>query len=152
MNKIIFPLTPGMQGVAVVDLQDALQLFMDRSIILANDPAERAALSVKLRIERTGQVYRDTTKRLVNIFQEMRQVPPNGGVDEATAKVINLVLKELGVLDQTVDPAPPRSFIVSGQVRREDGLPLRDMRVRATHKADQGSVRLGEDTTNADGS
>jgi hypothetical protein len=152
MNKIIFPLTPGMQGAAVVDLQDALQLFMDRSIILANDPVTRVALSVKLRIERTGEVYRDTTRKLVNVFQETRQVPPNGGVDEATAKEINRVLKELGVLDQTGEPAPPRSFIVSGQVRREDNLPLRDMRVRAVHKTEQGSLRLGEDTTNTDGS
>ncbi|HVQ38818.1 MAG TPA: hypothetical protein VMS31_14870, partial [Pyrinomonadaceae bacterium] len=154
MNKIIFPLQPGMQGAAVADLQDALQLFMDRGIILANDPIQRVALSVKLRIERTAQVYHDTTQKLLSIFQQTRHIQPNGEVDEPTAKELNRVLKELGVLDEPAEPAPPappRSFIVSGRVRREDGLPLRSMSVGAVHESEAGPVRLGEDTTSADG-
>lgn len=154
MNKIIFPLTPNMTGAGVVDLQDALQLFMDRSIILGDDLPQRTLLSLALRAERTAQIYQETTKKLVNIFQKTRHIQQNGGVDEATARVMNVVLEELGVLDQTGGTAPPPqlSLIVSGQVRREDGLPMRDMRVRAAHQAEQGSVRLGEDTTSADGS
>ena len=37
MNKITSLLNSGMQGSAVADLQDALQLFLDRRALLAND-------------------------------------------------------------------------------------------------------------------
>src|SRR5439155_23798518 len=72
-------------------------------------------------------------------------------VDEPTANALNALLKEWGVLDQPTEPPAPRSFVVSGQVRREDGPPLQGMRVRAMHAANAGSVRLGEDTTDAEG-
>jgi hypothetical protein len=37
MNQITFPLKHRMQGAAVADLQDALQLVLDRGVILATD-------------------------------------------------------------------------------------------------------------------
>lgn len=43
------------------------------------------------------------------------------------------------------------SRVVSGEVRREDGLPLREVRVSASHETQRGSIRLGEDTTDAQG-
>ena len=36
MNKLISPLTRQMQGPQVGDLQDALQLCLDRDVLLAN--------------------------------------------------------------------------------------------------------------------
>jgi hypothetical protein len=39
MNKIIFPLEPRMKEPEVGDLQDALQLLLDRGVILRDDGA-----------------------------------------------------------------------------------------------------------------
>ena len=47
MNKIIFPPNVGMQGSAVADLQDALQLFLARRAVLANDEGTRRELSMQ---------------------------------------------------------------------------------------------------------
>ena len=46
---------------------------------------------------------------------------------------------------------PRWSCVVSGLVRREDGQPLQGQRVRAVHEAAAGSLRLGEDNTDAEG-
>ena len=43
------------------------------------------------------------------------------------------------------------SCVVSGLVRREGGQPLQGQRVRAVHEAAAGSLRLGEDNTDAEG-
>ncbi len=45
MNKITFPLKRGMKRLAVGDLQDALQLLLNRGVLLANDEAARRRLS-----------------------------------------------------------------------------------------------------------
>ncbi|HEY6409501.1 MAG TPA: carboxypeptidase-like regulatory domain-containing protein [Ktedonobacteraceae bacterium] len=151
MNKITFPLKPGMQGPAVADLQDALQLCLERGPILANDEGTRRELSAALKRERVEQIYGDATGKLVSIFQTERNQQPSGEVDEPTAIALNALLMEWGLLDQPTEPPTPRSFVVSGQVRREDGLLLQGVRVRAVHEAAAGSLRLGEDTTDAEG-
>ena len=56
MNKITFPLKQRMQGAAVADLQDALQLLLDRGFILANGDGARRELSAALERERTKQL------------------------------------------------------------------------------------------------
>ena len=151
MDKITFPLKPGMQGPDVSNLQDALQLFLDRSAILASDEGARQELSAALKGERIEMIYYDVTQKLVSTFQDERHIQSSGEVDESTANAINALLKEWGLLDQSTEPTALRSFVVSGHVRRGDGLPLQGMRVRAIHEADAGSVRLGEDTTDAKG-
>src|SRR6266436_1655905 len=117
MNKITFPLKLNMQGAAAADLQDALQLCLDRSAILANDPAARQQLSVALKPERDQQAYGAVTGKLVKIFQGERHLQQSGEVDEPTANALNALLQEWGLLDQPPEPAPPPSFVVSGQVR-----------------------------------
>ncbi|MCR4288668.1 MAG: hypothetical protein NUV86_00185 [Candidatus Scalindua sp.] len=59
-------------------------------------------LSARLKIERKNQVYGDITQKLVGIFQEARKLRNVnfGIVDESTAKTINALLKELGILDE----------------------------------------------------
>ncbi|MBX3629208.1 MAG: hypothetical protein KF908_04695 [Nitrosomonas sp.] len=42
-------------------------------------------------------------------------------------------------------------FVVSGKVQREDGLRLRNLQVNAAHEMEQGSIRLGEGITDAQG-
>src|SRR5205823_6454706 len=44
-----------------------------------------------------------------------------------------------------------RSLVVSGHVRRDDDVPFMGGRVRAFHEAEQGAIRLGEDTADAAG-
>jgi hypothetical protein len=157
MNKITFPLKLRMQGPAVTDLQSALQVLLDRALVLANDAATRKELSTALGAERDSKTYGNATSKVVSIFQqEKRLLGPTGGasgeVDEPTSNVLNALLEQLQLLDQ---PAP-RSAIVSGQARRENGQPLSHMQVRAVHEAAatstrSNSLRLGQDTTDADG-
>jgi hypothetical protein len=51
MTKIIFPLRLHMQGPAVAELQDALQLCLDRSALLADESGARTELSGALQRE-----------------------------------------------------------------------------------------------------
>ena len=148
MNRITFPLKPRMQGAAVANLQDALQLLLDRGVVLREDDAARRELMAALQRERVGQTYGNATGKLVGIFQEQRRLQASGEVDEPTAAALNALLNEWGLLDRT---DAPKSYVVSGQVRREDRLPVRGVKVRAFHESDRGAIRLGEDTTDAEG-
>jgi len=47
MNRITFPLKPGMQGPAVTDLRDVLRICLERGALLANDEAAHRELSAK---------------------------------------------------------------------------------------------------------
>ena len=149
MNKIIFPLSLQMRGAAVADLQAALQLLLDRGVILANDEGARRELTATLQRERENQTYGSVTGKLVSFFQEARQLQASGAVDEATAEALNVLLRELGMFDPIKTASS--THVVSGAVRREDGLALRDVRVRAVHEADRSAIRLGEDTTDVEG-
>ncbi|MBD2026807.1 neuraminidase-like domain-containing protein [Leptolyngbya sp. FACHB-711] len=151
MNKIVFPLVPNTSDPTIADLQDALQLFLDRLLILPNEEGARRELSQGLRRERSQQFYGDLTQKLVSIFQEERQLQSSGAVDEATAKAMNALLQQLGMLDETSEQTKLPQFVVSGEVRREDGLPLQNLRVRAVHEDDRAVIRLGEDTIDAEG-
>ena len=116
--------------------------------MLADDPPARDELSVALQSERVDQTYGDITQTLVKIFQRQRQLRPNGEVDEQTASALNELLREWGLLDE---PESQEARLVTGGVRRQDGLLLQGVRVRAVHQARQGGIRLGEDTTDAEG-
>jgi hypothetical protein len=58
-----------MQGPAVADLQDALQVCLDRGAILANNEDTRRDLSAALKSEREGQTYGDVTSKLGDSFR-----------------------------------------------------------------------------------
>lgn len=148
MNQITFPLKQRMQGAAVGDLQSALQLCLDRGVILRDDEAARRELTAVLQRERAEQTYGSVTRKLVSLFQEARRLESSGAVDEPIADALNALLNEWGLLDRT---DAPKAYVVSGQVRREDGLPVHGVRVRASHESDRGGIRLGEDATDAAG-
>ncbi|HEV2124852.1 MAG TPA: hypothetical protein VGW38_19055, partial [Chloroflexota bacterium] len=65
-----------------------------------------------------------------------------------TADAINALLREWGLLDQSSQEG---SLVVSGQVRRENDLPFKGGLVRAFHESERSAIRLGEDTTDAEG-
>ncbi len=154
MNKIVFPLKPDMKGPAVADLQDALQMCLDRRVILPDDETKRQELSTKLKPERNEQFYGEVTSKGVRIFQEKRDLESSGKVDKPTADALNELLREGRAID---GETTPNSYIVSGRVRREDGFPSQNTRIRAVHEdkdEDEDelcTIRLGEDTTDAEG-
>ena len=156
MNKITFPLKPGMQGPAVADLQEALQVCLDRGAIMANDAAARQQLSAQLKPERDAQTYGEGTRAVVSVFQRERgladpAVGPSGEVDEPTANALNALLKDWGLLDQPTEPPALQSFVVSGQVRGEDGRPVRGAMVMAVDRDLRSEEVLGQATTSTDG-
>lgn len=148
MNRITFPLNQQMTGTAVADLQDALRLLINRRVLLANDQTAARELAVLLTQERASQTFGRATGKLVSNFQREQGLQASGEVDEPTADALNTLLKQLDPFDP--DPRP-RTQVVSGVVRREDDLPLQGLKIRAAHEAEQRSLRLGEDITDAKG-
>lgn len=149
MFRIITGLKPGMAGSGVSDLQSVLQTCLTRNALLANDPVGRRDLSALLTREQIDNTYRDATAKLVSIFQQERHLHATAEVDEATASALNALLAQWGLLDQ---PQPSLTVqLISGSVRREDGLPVQGLTVRATHESDRGSVRLGQDNSDPGG-
>jgi hypothetical protein len=148
MNKIYHPLNRGMQGPPVADLHNALQLLLDRALILANDDGARRELAAALRRELERQSFGEATGKLVSVFQRERALQSSGEVDGPTADALNNLLREFGLLDQE---RPPALRLVTGVVRREDGVPLQGARMRAAHVSDHREIRLGDDSTDAEG-
>ena len=100
------------------------------------------------KIEYTVKQVRELGKLradLIVIAQADRAITASDVIRNARAvEVVNLTVP-------AVQSAAPRAQVVSGQVRREDGLPLAGAPVRAFHEDDRGPIRLGADTTDGDG-
>jgi len=117
-------------------------------VILANDEGARREAVAALRRTCHQQSYGEATARLL---------PSSRGAAPAAqrrsgrppAAAVNKLLRELGLLDQE---RPPAFRLVMGFVHREDGLPLRGARVRATHVSERRrEIRLGDDSRDAEG-
>src|SRR3954453_1284349 len=122
MDRITFPLEPRMRGTDVGNLQLALQLLLDRIAVLGDDEGAGAELAEMLTREHEDATYGPATQKVVDVFQSERALGVNGAqgsVDEATADALNAQLREWGLLDGENGRRP---YVVSGQVRREDGL------------------------------
>jgi peptidoglycan hydrolase-like protein with peptidoglycan-binding domain len=148
MQRIIAPLQSGDRGPAVANLQDALQLFLDRGIFLANDAGTRQELSTVLRRERAEQSYQDATRKLVSIFQEEQQIQPQlefGNIDERTAEAMNRLLQQLTALNES------ERFVVRGILRLFDNTPIPEITIRAFDRDLRSRELLGQATTNSDG-
>jgi Neuraminidase-like domain/Salmonella virulence plasmid 28.1kDa A protein len=147
MNKITFPLRLQMRGAAVADLQDGLLLLLDKGRFQMS-AKDRRIFEDRLRFERAEGLYSEVTRKLVAVFQEQHRIWNTGEVDEATAKTINAMLEESGALAEApVD----QHRMVGGQVRRENGKTLRGATARAFHVTEGSALRLGEDSTDAEG-
>lgn len=148
MKPINFPMNRGVRGPQVADLHIALQALLDRVSILANDEVARRKAATALRRDMQQQSYGEATASIVGVFQRECNLQSSGEVDGPTAAALNKLLHELGLLDQE---RPPAFRLVTGIVRREDRLPLQGARVRATHVYERREIRLGDDTTDAEG-
>src|SRR5687768_18608668 len=101
MNKITFPLKPRMKGSKVEDLHAALQVFLDRALLLRDDEEAPQKLFPGLETDRAKNTYGSTTRELVSIYQEEQGLEVSGSVDEPTANAMNRLLDELGKFDES---------------------------------------------------
>jgi len=148
MNEIVSPVKFNMQGPQVADLHSALLALLDRAFILPGDEGVRQAAAAALQSELAPAVFGNVTGKLVSTFQGERALPVTGDVNEQTANAFNKLLADAGLLDLE----QPSAFrLVTGFVRREDGLPLQGARVRASHVADGREIRLADDSADAEG-
>ena len=144
-----------MKRPEVADLQDALQVCLDRSAILANDADARQELLRALKPERDIQTYDLTTHKLVSIFQEERRLfdptgRPSGEVDESTAFAINALLHEWGLLDPPTEPVPAR-YQVEGKVASRTSAGIGGLRIEIVDKGVGGHVQVAETSASVDG-
>ena len=146
MNSIIFPLRPNMQGLQVMDLQDALSLFLDRSVIQVSAAAPN---TYKQQLLSERGVYGTGTRTVVSMYQQQRGISPIGEVDERTATSMNTILSQLGMLTNSTTTV--QEWLVGGQILYTSGQPFAGVRVRAFHVTQSNTLRLGEDTTDANG-
>src|SRR5262245_21693869 len=123
MDRIVATLKPESIGSQVANLQEALQLLLDRGVIRTADPpnsptaGELAKLKEGLAKERDQSVYGKVTQRLVLYFhlQEGLGDGLGGAVEDKTAAHLNKLLNGLGALD-----AAPE-WVVRGTVRDANG-------------------------------
>jgi peptidoglycan hydrolase-like protein with peptidoglycan-binding domain len=107
--------------------------------------SELAQLGYSIPTTETGHppTFGPGTLQAVQNFQRKRGLPPAGVhlgvVDPVTARAINAA----------VDAIVPARFVVTGQVRHQDGTPLGGLSVRAFDKDLRNTEPLGEATTDA---
>jgi peptidoglycan hydrolase-like protein with peptidoglycan-binding domain len=146
MNKIIFPLKRRMKRSVVGDLQDTLQLLLDRGVLLANDEAARRELTEALRTERAEQTYGAITAKLVGRFQEERRLQASGEVNEPTADALNRLVDEL-----SGQGGKQPEFVVKGAVRNPDRSPVSRIYVKAFDRRLRAEAPLGKAVTDSAG-
>jgi hypothetical protein len=151
MKPIVAPINPGDQGAEVANLQAALALLLTRQVIQL-DEGRRTELLKALEREARERVYRDATQKTVSIFQEQHALGAGGAVDRDTASALNAALKRIGALDGEAPSASTRT--VAGQVVAADKVSPFACTVilfQELEAAQQGSIRLGEDSTDPEG-
>lgn len=144
MREIVPPLGPGDRGDEVANLQEALFLLIERNIIRL-DEADRRRWIELLKRERDANIYGDGTQKIVGIFQQQHQREATGRVDEPTAKVLNLILRELGAIPPG---AEEKTYAVTGRIRSRQRAGTGGLRVIVVDKnAGEGDTRLVESAT-----
>lgn len=146
MQKIIAPLQPNDKGEAVADLQQVLHQFYDKQL-LNLEPADAEVLFPILDKEQGEMVFGEATGKLVQRFNKQYRHNDLNWVDDATAAVLNDLLRELDALDNGL-LVPER--MVAGQVVISTRQPLPSVAVTAIHMDGAHAIRLGEDNTDAE--
>ncbi|SFN35978.1 virulence plasmid A protein [Nitrosospira briensis] len=149
MKKIISFLKSQMEGADVEDLQAALRRFLNKGLILKEDPEARRELSTKLILAQAEQKFDEATSKLVRRFQEEHGLEVSGVVDEPTANAMNRLLDELGDSQDGQGGEATRS--VGGTVRFFDGFPAADIIVVAVDRDLRNEEFLGQSKTDRQG-
>ena len=148
MNEIIFPLTAGIQGDAVADLQNALQLCLEKAAFLPTDDATRKKLAAALQREHIKKIYGEATGELVGLFQKVRQLQVSGSVDEPTANALNELLRKWGEVDPIPTPEKPvTGRLIEGRILLEDGQPAGQLELRLYRLDFGGKATLLKEAT-----
>jgi Neuraminidase-like domain/Salmonella virulence plasmid 28.1kDa A protein len=149
MQSIIAPLQAS-DLPALANLQDALQLFLDRRVIFIDSSELRQQLTDGLKEERAVKVNKSATQGLVRLFQQSHQMPspepplePTGTIDARTANAMNNVLRNLGALD---------SFQVAGKVSSPTSTAVGALFVQIVDKTIGEDILLATARTRSDGS
>lgn len=148
MEQIAPTLNAGDTGPQVTNLQDALRLLLDRSVIRSLDPPnsptaeELAKLGQGLAKERAQSVYGKATQRLVLYIQLQEGLGDGlgGEVEAKTAALLNRLLRKLGVLDEP----STNEFTVKGVVTHANGKPAVGVEVRAFDRDLRTREQVGE--------
>jgi hypothetical protein len=124
MKRIIPPIKRNDQFSAVANLQSALLLLVERNIFRTDStptPEELNQLAAGIRKESQSSSDGDSTWRLIRIFQFQQGLGDhlNGVVEQTTADRLNVILQELGALNDS----PTTDFIVKGTIRKANGEP-----------------------------
>lgn len=146
MKPIVAPIRPDDRGAEVANLQAGLIALVRREVIRV-EPGRLEDLLRALDEEQRAQVYGGGTRDAVDAFQRQRLHREGGKVDEETAAAVNDALTQLGAFDA---PREVQRRVVAGRVTQEDQSPFKGA-VALFHESNQGSIRLGETTTDADG-
>ena len=119
MQQIQAPVNPDSPKAVISNLHDALAAFLQKDVFRLSD-SDRRAFEDGLRAERQDGKFGDITRKLVSVFQEARRIQPASGmgfVDESTAKEMNALLKEFGLLDTSVAGLPELLKVLDTQTR-----------------------------------
>src|SRR5262245_19137845 len=100
MNKIIFPLKLQTQGEGVTNLQEGLQLLLDKGTFQLSGSDLNAAKE-QLQVDRNGNIYGNATRNLVSSFQVLHRLQASGEVDAPTAEALNAALEDAGAFAVT---------------------------------------------------
>ncbi|WP_182407528.1 neuraminidase-like domain-containing protein [Psychrobacter sp. GP33] len=159
----------GLEADGVVDEVTAERINAKlRQLIPMDKGLEQLARSVKLTLEQIDELTPTTDDLRVQIkrFSEIIKafllaldMFQEWGASKDQVKQVEKMLtarqkqltKLASSLDDELEEAKERSSVVSGKVQREDSLPLKGVKVRASHEVELGSIHLGEDMTDAQG-
>jgi Tc toxin complex TcA C-terminal TcB-binding domain/Neuraminidase-like domain/Salmonella virulence plasmid 28.1kDa A protein len=151
MQRIIAPLQVNDRGVTVANLQAALQLFLDRGVLLINDVGARQEIAAVLKREHAKQTYGEATRKLVSVFQEEQQIRPeseSGNVDDRTADEMNRLLEQLGAFEKQPNED---IFIVRGNIEQADLSAMINVVVEAFDIDLRNEQSLGQTRTDGKG-
>jgi len=147
----------------IINLQYGLRALMPprRDVIAPGNgetgPSREELEKWSKRVGQENGTYGRYTWLTVDLFQKQQGIRPyvRGNIDQMTADALNAKLRAVGELDPQgpTDPDPPATGrgVVTGYVRRSDGLAMRAVLVRASSETSLGPVDLGEDTTDSAG-
>jgi hypothetical protein len=153
MFAIQATLKPGDVHLSVANLQLALIFLFERGVVKFFDPPMRPtaedlkALAEKIQSEQSVLTFGDATEQLVRYFQIQQGLGDHllGVVEETTAKQLNELLVQAGVLFESV------GYVVKGRVTDASGKPQSGLTVMAFDRDLRRHQKLGEAVTDANG-
>ncbi|MBM9614521.1 peptidoglycan-binding protein [Desulfobulbus rhabdoformis] len=150
MEKITCPLKKGDKGSAIVNLQDALLVMLDRKVITPISSRILLVWKTGLASERSSQTYGTATFSIVKKFQEDHSLKPDGVIGQQTMVAINRLLDKWGLLEQNTEPESS-PYKVQGHVKQADGRRYVGGLVRVFDKDLRHEQLLGKGRTDRQG-